>query len=72
MGGCLVFILGIGFGILAGVLTDSIIVGIVVSLIACGSLAITWNEAGATINMATQDQRDREIISELKKMNEDK
>lgn len=72
MGGCLVLILGVGAGIVIGVLTGSVAVGVIVSLIAVGSLAITWNEAGATINLANQDKRDKEIIDEMKKMNEDK
>lgn len=72
MGGCLVFFIGIGIGIVFGVLTDSVVLGIIVALIGTGFLCAVWNEAGATINQATQHQRDQKIIDELKKMNEDR
>ena len=68
----LVFILAIGFGVLVGWLMDSFIAGLIAFFIAAGFFAIKWNEAGATINQATQHQRDQQILDELKKMNEDK
>jgi len=72
MGGCLVLLLGVGVGIAFGWLSGSIIVGVIVSIISCGFLAAAWNEAGAVINMATQDKRDKAVIDELRKMNGEK
>ncbi len=68
----LVFIIALAFGIAVWYFFKSFIGAIVVFFIALGYLAMKWNEAGATINMATQDKRDKAILNELKKMNQDK
>ena len=68
----LVLILALAFAIFVGCISDSILFGVIVFFIAFGVFAKAWNEAGATINMANQHKRDREIINELRKMNENK
>lgn len=68
----LVFIVALAIGIAVGYFSSSFIAGIIVFLISLGYLSMKWNEAGATINMATQDKRDKAILNELKKMNQDK
>ena len=65
----LVLILGIGVGIFFGVVSQSAIIGIIAGIVGLCSLAAAWNEAGATINQATQHKRDKAILDELKKMN---
>ena len=68
----LVLILAIVFGVVAGYLIDSVIIGIIAFVVALGYFSMKWNEAGATINQATQHKRDQQIIDELKKLNENK
>lgn len=66
----LAMLVGIGLGIFMGCVTDSVIIGLIVGFIGAGFLAGKVFEADATVAQATQPQRDKQIISELKKMND--
>lgn len=65
-----ILLVGIGLGILFGVLTGSVLAGVIVAIIGIGFLSAKWAQAGAVMNMSTQKERDKQIINELKKMNE--
>lgn len=62
-------IIGIVIGAIAGALFGSMGMGIVVGIVAFLVVYGYFAQGLAIGNMATQDKRDKEILDELKKMN---
>lgn len=60
VGAILALIFGVGLGVLAGYLMDSVIVGIIASIIAFGYLFGQWVEAGVPYDI-------HDIRNEMKK-----
>ena len=68
--GVIALIVGLGFGIFSGIESGSFLVGLIVTIV---SLAVFGNIAAdfqIDINQATQHQRDKAILNELRKMND--
>lgn len=70
MMGVIALIVGLGLGIFTGIESGSFLVGLVATIV---SLAVFGNIAAdfqIDINQATQHQRDKAILNELRKMND--
>lgn len=70
MMGVIALIFGLGLGIFTGIESGSFLVGLIATIV---SLAVFGNIAAdfqIDINQATQHQRDKAILNELRKMND--
>ena len=65
-------VLGLVAGIFVGVKTGVIILGIIVFLVVFFGIGGFAMQVQSDINIATQHERDQQIIDELKKMNNEK